>query len=121
MICQICHLTYEDDDVKLIICDECNEGFHIYCLDPPIEEIPDEAFFCKDCIQKKQMEKQRLEKEKKEVLKSKKIEERINAKIKAEKEEESDEDVLPFNQQYERMYQFIKKVEEKAAKQLIEE
>ena len=33
-----------------------------------------------------------------------------NAKLKADQEEESDEDVLPFNEQYERMYQFIKKV-----------
>ena len=44
-----------------------------------------------------------------------------NARLKAEKEEESDEDILPFNEQYERMYLFIKKVEEKAAKELIEE
>ena len=36
MICEICDKTYEDDDVKLIICDECNKGFHVYCLDPPI-------------------------------------------------------------------------------------
>lgn len=62
------------------------------------------------------MEKDRLEKERKEKLKSKKLEEMNNARMKADKEEESDEDVLPFNEQYERMYQFIKKVEEKAAK-----
>lgn len=37
MICMICRNTYEDDDVKLIICDSCNEGFHIFCLDPPLE------------------------------------------------------------------------------------
>lgn len=40
MICLICGNTYDDDDVKLIICDECNEGFHVYCLDPPLEQIP---------------------------------------------------------------------------------
>ena len=55
------------------------------------------------------------------MLKSKKLEEMNNARLKAEKEEESDEDILPFNEQYERMYLFIKKVEEKAAKELIEE
>jgi hypothetical protein len=57
MICLICHYTYDDDDVKLIICDGCNEGFHIYCLDPPFEQIPEDAFFCKDCINKKEVEK----------------------------------------------------------------
>lgn len=41
MICELCDQRHEDDDTKLIICDECNKGFHIYCLTPPIEEIPE--------------------------------------------------------------------------------
>lgn len=43
-----------------------------------------------------------------------------NAKKKEEKSESSDEGIVPSNEQYERMYRFIKKVEEKAAKELIE-
>jgi hypothetical protein len=62
MICLICGNTYDDDDVKLIICDECNEGFHVYCLDPPLEEIPEDSFFCKECLIKKDLEKERVEK-----------------------------------------------------------
>ena len=49
MTCEVCEKNFDDDDIKLIICDDCNRGFHIYCLQPPLESIPDEAFFCKDC------------------------------------------------------------------------
>lgn len=54
MICEICYNTYSNDDEKLIICDDCNKGFHIYCLDPPRDTIPEEAFFCKSCEEKKE-------------------------------------------------------------------
>ena len=42
------------------MCDECNKGFHVYCLDPPIEEIPEESFYCKECVQKKEEERERF-------------------------------------------------------------
>ena len=32
-----------------MLCDECNRGFHIFCLVPPLLEIPKEAWFCDDC------------------------------------------------------------------------
>ena len=54
MACEECSKNFDDDDVKLIICDDCNRGYHIYCLDPPLESIPDEAFFCKDCELRKE-------------------------------------------------------------------
>lgn len=43
----------------------------------------------------------------------------MNKSKQREMEEESDEDVLPFSEEYERMYQFIKMVEEKAAREMI--
>lgn len=41
MTCELCMKNCDDDDEKLIICDECNKGFHIYCLNPPLYSIPE--------------------------------------------------------------------------------
>ena len=49
MPCSICGRNTDDDDDKLLLCDICNRGFHTFCLTPPIEEIPKEAFFCDEC------------------------------------------------------------------------
>lgn len=49
MPCNICGLNTEDDDDKLLLCDFCNKGFHTFCLDPPLDEIPKDAWFCDGC------------------------------------------------------------------------
>ena len=36
--CTICG-TSENDD-QLLFCDDCDRGFHMYCLDPPIKVSP---------------------------------------------------------------------------------
>lgn len=34
----------------IVLCDECDSGFHIQCLDPPLSEIPDtDHWYCPDC------------------------------------------------------------------------
>jgi hypothetical protein len=34
----------------MLLCDGCDRGFHIYCLDPPLEAVPeDHAWFCQQC------------------------------------------------------------------------
>lgn len=40
---------------------------------------------------------------------------------KINKDIEEEDDALPFSEEYERMYQFIKMVEEKAAKQMLKQ
>ncbi|KAF0704134.1 E3 ubiquitin-protein ligase UHRF1-like, partial [Aphis craccivora] len=46
--CNIC--GGKDDEDKQILCDECNDGFHITCLSPPLTEIPeDDEWFCPTC------------------------------------------------------------------------
>ena len=47
--CEICGQNVEDDDDFLILCDVCNNGFHIFCLNPPLKEIPNGAWFCDNC------------------------------------------------------------------------
>jgi hypothetical protein len=33
----------------LLLCEYCDDGYHIYCLDPPLKEIPDDDFVCPNC------------------------------------------------------------------------
>lgn len=45
--CEACGRT-EDADVMLL-CDKCNKGFHMFCLQPPLDEVPDDDWFCIKC------------------------------------------------------------------------
>ena len=50
MPCSICgHLDQESDDADMLLCDNCNRGFHTYCLNPPVLQIPKEQWYCQQC------------------------------------------------------------------------
>lgn len=36
----------DDDHANLILCDCCNDEYHIYCLDPPLRTVPTGDWFC---------------------------------------------------------------------------
>jgi hypothetical protein len=40
--CKSCHFcgTSENDD-QLLFCDDCDRGYHMYCLKPPLKEPPE--------------------------------------------------------------------------------
>uniref|UniRef100_UPI00398F88FF bromodomain adjacent to zinc finger domain protein 2A-like isoform X2 n=1 Tax=Pristiophorus japonicus TaxID=55135 RepID=UPI00398F88FF len=46
--CQICRKG--DKDELLLLCDNCDQGCHTYCLKPKIVEIPEGDWFCPICI-----------------------------------------------------------------------
>lgn len=46
-ICQVCGDW--QDAAKMLLCDGCDEGYHIYCLNPPLAEIPEGDWFCPYC------------------------------------------------------------------------
>jgi hypothetical protein len=98
----------DDDDEKLIICDECNKGFHIYCLKPPLLSIPEESFFCESCTMKKEEQKHRMEKEQIERLRDTKML-ILEDEARRRKEESSDESVSPVDENYNRIFSFLKK------------
>ncbi|KAL4622951.1 zinc finger protein ubi-d4-like isoform X1 [Arapaima gigas] len=46
--CNICG-TSENDD-QLLFCDDCDRGYHMYCLSPPMSEPPEGSWSCYLCL-----------------------------------------------------------------------
>ena len=42
--CKVC--GRDEDHANLLLCEACNEEYHTYCLDPPLECVPDDDWFC---------------------------------------------------------------------------
>ncbi|KAK2664046.1 hypothetical protein Ddye_002620 [Dipteronia dyeriana] len=34
----------------MLLCDRCNKGWHIYCLSPPLKQVPPGNWYCLDCL-----------------------------------------------------------------------
>jgi len=49
--CKSCTLcgTSENDD-KLLFCDDCDRGYHMYCLVPPMKVAPEGSWSCSICV-----------------------------------------------------------------------
>ncbi|CAH2207452.1 jg21001, partial [Pararge aegeria aegeria] len=45
--CYIC--AGKDLPGEIILCDECDNGFHLKCLKPPLIAIPEEDWYCNTC------------------------------------------------------------------------
>uniref|UniRef100_A0A8C9VPB2 D4, zinc and double PHD fingers family 2, like n=1 Tax=Scleropages formosus TaxID=113540 RepID=A0A8C9VPB2_SCLFO len=46
--CNVCG-TSENDD-QLLFCDDCDRGYHMYCLSPPMSEPPEGSWSCYLCL-----------------------------------------------------------------------
>ena len=49
--CELCGKTGKEE--RLLLCDDCDKGFHMDCLDPPLSSIPEGNWFCPFCTAKK--------------------------------------------------------------------
>ncbi|CAH1991650.1 unnamed protein product [Acanthoscelides obtectus] len=45
--CEIC--GSRDNEDRMLLCDGCDQGFHMYCLDPPLDNVPEGAWYCPGC------------------------------------------------------------------------
>jgi len=61
--CKICRRKTDSD--KMLLCDSCDNGHHIYCLKPRLKSIPSGDWFCPEC-----KPKERVRSPKKKVRKS---------------------------------------------------
>ncbi|XP_052688890.1 zinc finger protein ubi-d4-like isoform X2 [Crassostrea angulata] len=50
--CKSCGLCgTSDNDDQLLFCDDCDRGYHMYCLNPPLSEPPEGNWSCHLCIE----------------------------------------------------------------------
>ena len=63
MPCEICKSNYDNDDEELLLCDGCNNGFHLECLSPKLDSVPEGAWFCPECETKPQTPAERRKSE----------------------------------------------------------
>lgn len=42
--CKVC--GRDADHANLLLCESCNDEYHIYCLNPPLASVPEGDFFC---------------------------------------------------------------------------
>lgn len=47
-ICEQCRSGLHGE--VMLLCDRCNKGWHIYCLSPPLKQIPPGNWYCLDCM-----------------------------------------------------------------------
>jgi hypothetical protein len=47
--CMLCGKA--DGGETMLLCDLCDCGFHIYCLTPPLSQVPETTFHCPSCTQ----------------------------------------------------------------------
>ncbi|GAX81110.1 hypothetical protein CEUSTIGMA_g8544.t1 [Chlamydomonas eustigma] len=46
--CVMCHSP--DDAKRMLLCDSCDRGYHLYCLKPPLTKVPPGSWVCDECI-----------------------------------------------------------------------
>lgn len=56
MKCNVCKKNSGKDDNKIILCDKCNKGWHIFCLKTPLKTIPKDSWICDQCKRKSKQE-----------------------------------------------------------------
>ena len=49
--CQVCHSTTKTrKGYRMLLCDRCDEGWHMQCLQPPLTSVPRGDWFCPRCV-----------------------------------------------------------------------
>lgn len=46
--CEVC--KSERDPDHIVLCDDCDKGFHLNCLSPPLRQVPTTQFYCDRCL-----------------------------------------------------------------------
>ncbi|XWS49936.1 hypothetical protein CRYUN_Cryun12cG0045500 [Craigia yunnanensis] len=47
-ICEQCKSGLHGE--VMLLCDRCNKGWHIYCLSPPLKQVPPGNWYCFECL-----------------------------------------------------------------------
>ncbi|KAG0479932.1 hypothetical protein HPP92_010550 [Vanilla planifolia] len=49
--CRICKLT--ENALKMLICDDCEQAYHLSCCKPKVKKLPVDEWYCQSCFKKK--------------------------------------------------------------------
>ncbi|GAX79263.1 hypothetical protein CEUSTIGMA_g6703.t1 [Chlamydomonas eustigma] len=50
-----CRVCWRNEDTgRLLLCDNCDDEFHMYCLEPPLLQVPEGSWYCPTCVKKRQ-------------------------------------------------------------------
>ncbi|CAD6992305.1 unnamed protein product [Ceratitis capitata] len=47
-LCQVCRRGKDPD--KMLLCDECNRGTHMFCMKPKMKTVPEGNWYCARCV-----------------------------------------------------------------------
>jgi hypothetical protein len=48
-LCQVCNNDH--DETRLLVCDGCDHCYHLYCLEPTLDAVPEGDWFCPNCTE----------------------------------------------------------------------
>lgn len=48
LVCELCQGGHHED--QIILCDGCDKGFHMFCLNPPLDTVPAGEWLCPMCL-----------------------------------------------------------------------
>ncbi|KAE9027525.1 hypothetical protein PR002_g10643 [Phytophthora rubi] len=49
-VCEVCKSSERESDI--VLCDDCDAEYHVFCLNPPLPEVPEGTWYCPKCIGK---------------------------------------------------------------------
>ena len=59
-----CELCFTDENEHLLLlCDGCDDAYHTYCLRPRLDSIPEDEWFCPNCLHDAQLQPSEEQKE----------------------------------------------------------
>ncbi|KAK3235925.1 hypothetical protein CYMTET_53919 [Cymbomonas tetramitiformis] len=47
LACEVCRKA--DGEAEMLLCDTCNKGYHLWCLTPALDEVPEGEWLCPRC------------------------------------------------------------------------
>lgn len=47
LMCELCNGGHHEE--KIILCDSCDKGYHMFCLSPPLVDVPNGEWNCPRC------------------------------------------------------------------------
>jgi len=88
-LCKVCRRG--SDPEKMLLCDECNAGTHMFCLKPKLRSVPQGNWYCNDCVKSlglNEKDKKQAEKKKRKFI----VEEEVDEDEEQEDDDKSDEE-----------------------------